>query len=174
MSFINTFSCFVLLGFYSLACAQSPPQSPAPSNPVNLLEPTPPKVTVSSSPYTYHFHPKPTHKHVTSVSIEREHTDTKVDGVAYFTNSFGQPSIYVYPWGRAYHSILGVDKLSFIWTGGVIYGYKGEFKDQVENYKGFAPAAIFSLAYQVTPRWSTRVNLIGLAAMQFQIDLALK
>ncbi len=141
--------------------------APAPTNP------DAPKRSLLFSPYTYHFNPKPTHRHVYQVGLEREYANAKLDGVVLFTNSFGQPSIYVYPWGGVYKSIFGVDNLAFKWTGGVIWGYRGEHKDEVANIAGFAPALIFGLAYTIKPGWQVQYNQIGKAAAQFQINMAL-
>lgn len=132
-----------------------------------------PKLTLMLSPYTYHFNPKPTHRHVYLVGLEREHANLKLDGAAFFRNSFGQPSIYVYPWGGVYKSILGVNNLSFKWTGGIIYGYKGEFKDELANVGGIAPAIVFGLNYEFKPGWSAQINTLGFAAAQFQLNVAL-
>ncbi len=131
------------------------------------------KYTLMLSAYTYHFNPKPTHKRVWMAGVEREHPNAKLDGVVLFTNSFGQPSIYVYPFGGVYKSIFGIDKLSFKWTGGLIYGYKGEFKDEIANYKGIAPAIVPALTYEFKGGWSAQVNLLGAAAAQFQLNVPL-
>lgn len=123
--------------------------------------------------YTHHFNPKPTHRPVYLVGAEREHANAKLDGVVLFTNSFGQPSVYVYPWGGVYKSVLGVDKLAFKWTGGLIYGYRGEFKNEVANVAGLAPVLIFGLSYSFKPGLSAQVNMLGKAAAQFQLNVAL-
>ena len=125
------------------------------------------------SPYTYHVENKPTHRPVFLLGIEREHANAKLNGVVLFRNSFGQPSVYVYPWGGAYKSILGINDVSFKWTGGLIYGYKGEFKDEVANWKGLAPVIIVGLAYEVKPGWSVQVNSLGKLAAQLQFNMAL-
>lgn len=132
-----------------------------------------PKHTLMLSPYTYHFNPKPTHRPVVMLGLEREHANAKLDGLVLFTNSFGQPSVYLYPWGGVYPSLLGIERLSFKWTGGVIYGYTGEFKDEVANVRGIAPVLIFGLTYQVRPGWSVQINSLGKAAAQLQVNLAL-
>jgi hypothetical protein len=132
-----------------------------------------PKLQLLMSPYTYHLNPKPTHRSVVVLGLEREHANGKVDGVAVFRNSFGQPSIYVYPWGGVYKSLLGIDNLHFKWSGGLIYGYRGEFKNEVANVAGFAPVVIFGLAYQFRPGWTAQVNMLGRAAVQFQLNAPL-
>lgn len=123
------------------------------------------------SPYTLHYHPSDDHKNVVMVGVEREHPDAKLDGITLFTNSFGQPTVYVYPWGGAYHDLGGVKHLSFKWTAGLLYGYKDPFKDKVPyNYKGFSPAVIPALAYEFKPGWSGQLNLLGTAGLMFQLN----
>jgi hypothetical protein len=131
------------------------------------------KLTLMFSPYTHHFNPKPTHRHVYVLGVEREDANEKLDGIVLFRNSFGQPSIYVYPFGGVYKSVLGVDKLSFKWTAGLIYGYKGEFKNEVANVGGLAPVIIPALAYELRPGWSLQMNLLGKAAAQIQLNAPL-
>ncbi len=127
------------------------------------------------SPFTYHFTPDDEHSDVVMVGLEREHKDGKLDGVVLFSNSFGQPTIYVYPWGGTYRDILGVSKLSFKWTAGLMYGYKEPYEDKVPlNYKGFNPVVIPALAYDFESGWSTQINLLGTAGVMFQVSKQLK
>ncbi len=131
------------------------------------------KMSVMLSPYTYHFNPKPTHRSVILVGLEREHPNAKLDGIALFKNSFGQPSIYVYPFGGVYKDIFGVNHLQFKWTAGLVYGYKGEFKNEVANVGGIAPAIIVAMGYEFQPGWVAQVNTLGKAAAQFQLNVRL-
>jgi hypothetical protein len=159
------------------AVAQSAPAAPAAAAPTDAksadMKPASPPLTLMVGSYTHHFDPKPTHRKVFLVGLEREHANAKLDGIVLFTNSFGQPSVYVYPWGGVYKSIFGVDKLAFKWTGGIIYGYRGEFKNEVANVGGFAPVIIPALSYTFKPGWSAQVNILGKAAAQFQLNMAL-
>jgi len=68
------------------------------------------------SPFTYHYSEDPEHKPVIMAGLEREHPDAAIDGLALFTNSFGQPTAYWYPWGHTYKDIAGVGGLSIKWT----------------------------------------------------------
>jgi hypothetical protein len=129
------------------------------------------KLSLMLSPYTHHFNPKPTHRNVFLVGLEREHPNAKLDGLAVFRNSFGQPSIYIYPWGGVYKDIFGVNKLSFKWTAGLIFGYKGEFKNEIPNIGGIAPVVVVALGYEIKPGWVAQINALGAAAAQFQLNV---
>lgn len=165
-------ACGLIVAYFaSTAVAQT--AEPAVQAVTAQTEQSPYKYTLMLSAYTYHFNPKPTHKRVLMAGVEREHTNAKLDGVVLFSNSFGQPSIYVYPFGGVYKSIFGVDHLSFKWTAGIVYGYRGEFKDEVANLGGFAPVVIPALTYEFKQGWSAQVNLLGAAAVQFQLNVPL-
>ena len=126
------------------------------------------------SPYTHHYTFDAEHKDVVMIGVEREYPNAKLDGITLFRNSFGQESIYIYPWGGVYRSIGGFRPLSFKWTAGLIYGYVDSFQNKVPlNYKGFSPGLIFGLAYEFKPGWSVQVNLLGVAAAMFEISAPL-
>jgi len=123
------------------------------------------------SPYTYHFTPDDKHKNVVMIGLERELPNAKLEGITLFTNSFGQPTIYFYPWGRVYRAFGGVGNLSFKWTAGLLYGYKDPYEDKVPlNYGGLSPALIPALAYDFKSGWSAQVNFLGTAALMFQLS----
>lgn len=129
------------------------------------------KMHLQLSPYTLHFSPSEEHKNVYMVGLEREHPGGKLDGFTFFSNSFGQPSIFIYPWGGVYRNILGVKPLSFKWTAGLLYGYKEPYENKVPlNFKGFSPAVIPALAYEFKPGWSAQVNILGTAGLMFQLN----
>ena len=52
------------------------------------------------SPYTAHFHPSPDHKYVWLVGVEREREDAQLAGITLFSNSFGQPTTYIFLGGK--------------------------------------------------------------------------
>ena len=127
--------------------------------------------TLSVSPYSQHFSTDKTYTHVFLVGIEREKKDNWLDGVAFFQNSFNQPVVYLFPIGQAYHDIWGIQKLTFKWTAGLLYGYLGEYKKRVPlNYNGFSPAVNVALAYQFTPTWGGQV-LLGGSFLMFMINM---
>ena len=109
--------------------------------------------------------------HAGLVGIEREKKDNWLDGVAFFQNSFNQPVVYLFPFGKAYHDIWGIEKLTFKWTAGLLYGYLGEYSKRVPlNYNGFSPAVNVALAYQFTPVWGGQI-LLGGSFLMFMINM---
>lgn len=127
------------------------------------------------SPYTLHFSPSEEHQNVYMIGLEREHANGKLDGAVFFSNSFGQPSVYIFPWGQTYHGIWGVKPLSFKWTAGLLYGYKEPYENKVPlNYKGFSPGAIIALEYEFQPGWSAQVDMLGTAGLMFQLNMPFK
>lgn len=123
------------------------------------------------SPLTYHFSEDDAHKPVVMIGIEREYPNGKLDGLTLFTNSFGQPTTYIYPWGGVYKSIAGIEHLSFKWTAGLLYGYREPYANKVPlNFSGFSPAAIPAFAYEFKPGWTGQVNFLGTAGLMFQFN----
>ncbi|MCF8160093.1 MAG: hypothetical protein K9J76_05290 [Polaromonas sp.] len=133
------------------------------------------KLRLQLSPYTLHRSYDEEHKDVIMVGLERERASGKLDGFNLFTNSFGQPSLYLYPWGRVWHKFGGYEALSFKWTAGLLYGYVDPYENKVPlNHNGFSPAAIIALTYDIAPGWSGQVNMLGTAALMFQLNMDLK
>lgn len=127
------------------------------------------------SPYTLHFRPSEDHSDVVMAGLERVHANGALDGVTVFSNSFGQPCAYIYPWGRVYPGVLGIRPLSFKWTAGVLVGYREPYENKVPlNFNGISPGAIVALSYEFKPGWSAQVDLLGTAGLMFQINLPFK
>lgn len=152
-----------------IACAVDARQADVPVASQNV------KLHLQLSPSTYHYTYDEEHKRVLMVGLEREYTSGKLDGLTAFSNSFGQPCVYVYPWGGVWHGVAGVEDLSVKWTAGVLYGYKPPYDNKVPlNHGGFSPAAILAVVYQLAPGWSAQVNMLGTAALMFQLNLRIK
>ena len=122
------------------------------------------------SPYTYHFSNDPDHEAVYAIGLERQRSDKWLWGGTYFSNSFGQPSVYLYV-GQRYGKLFDVDQLFAQWSAGLLYGYKEPYEDKVPfNYNGFSPGAVFSLGWQFTREFSMQANLLGTAALMIQLS----
>jgi hypothetical protein len=127
------------------------------------------------SPYTRHFSPSPEHEDVWLVGIERERENGLVAGAAFFTNSFGQPSMYYYPWGIVYRNIAGEPQLYAKVTAGLLYGYTGKYQHKVPfNYHGFSPGIVPALGWDLGDGFELQANLLGLAGLMLQLSLPLK
>ena len=142
-----------------------------------VAEPDPVKANVyrlQFSPYTHHYTFDAAHRDVVMIGLEKESPEADLIGITLFRNSFGQESVYVYPWGGVYRGIGGFRPVSFKWTAGLIYGYVDSFQNKVPlNYKGFSPGLIFGLAYEFRRGWSAQVNFLGTAAAMFEISVPL-
>jgi hypothetical protein len=102
------------------------------------------------SPYTYHYSNDPDHEPVYAIGLERQRSDKWYWGATYFSNSFGQPSGYVYV-GQTYGNLFSIEPLFAQWSVGLLYGYKDPYEDKVPfNTNGFSPGAVLSLGWRFT------------------------
>jgi hypothetical protein len=126
---------------------------------------------IIASPYTLHWSPSPNHRKTWMFGGEKQYADGLVLGAAYFSNSFGQDSATVYR-GRRLNQWSSYEKLYAQWTAGLMYGYKGQYADQVPlNFRGFSPVAVLSLGWQFTPKYALQLNALGTAAVMFQLSM---
>ena len=117
------------------------------------------------SPYTHHWSQNPEHKHVVLVAVDEQLPGGRLCGLSLFSNSFGQPSAYVYA-GQQFNALFGQERLFMKITGGILYGYVGQYQNKVPlNYRGFSPAIIPSLGYKFTEHDSVQVKLLGTAGL---------
>lgn len=122
---------------------------------------------LSFSPYTHHWHHDDAHKNVALIAIERFQPDNALWGAALFNNSFGQTSGYVY-YGHQWDGVFGQPGLYTKLSAGVIYGYRGKYKDKVPyNHDGFSPAIIPAIGYRLTPVDAVQVAILGTAGVMF-------
>jgi hypothetical protein len=125
------------------------------------------KWDLTLSPYTHHWSNNPEHKQVLLGALDRHVAGGRFCGLALFTNSFGQGSAYAYV-GKQWDGLLGNPKLFSKVSAGLLYGYRGEYKDKIPfNNLGIAPAIIPSLCYHITPKDSAQVFLLGNAGLLF-------
>ena len=117
-----------------------------------------------TSIYTKHWDPDPEHVNNSKLlNLEFETTNRWIYGFAYFDNSFGQPSQYLYA-GYSW-PLFKKDWAYFKLTGGLLHGYKEPFEDKIPlNSLGIAPAIIptFGLRYK---RVFTELQILGAAAI---------
>lgn len=117
------------------------------------------------SPYTIHWSNNPEHKHVVLMALDEQLPGGRLCGVSLFSNSFGQPSTYVYA-GQQFNNLMGQPRLFLKVTAGIIYGYVGQYKNKVPlNYRGFSPGVIPALGYKFTEHDSIQLKLLGTAGL---------
>jgi len=123
------------------------------------------------SPFALHYSGDSNHKPVVLIGAERERPDGIVWGGSLFSNSFGQPSAYVFGGQRLYHW-SSWDPLFAEWSAGLLYGYVGQYKNKVPlNYKGFSPGIVAGLGWQFSPVIAGQLNLLGTSGLMFQISI---
>jgi len=121
------------------------------------------------SPFSLHFRYNPKHEYVWAVGMERQRDDQWLAGASYFSNSFGQPSAYLYV-GKRHPALFGQPQLFGQWSAGMLYGYRGEFQNKVPlNFNGFSPGALVSLGWQFNHKTSATLHLLGDAGMMVQL-----
>ncbi|MDO9439033.1 hypothetical protein [Hydrogenophaga sp.] len=117
------------------------------------------------SPYTHHWSHDEEHKPVFAVSVSRLLPNDRRCGISLFRNSFGQPSAYAFV-GKSWPGILSsYPNVYASVTAGIMYGYVGKYKNKVPaNVGGFSPAIIPAIGYQLSPRSSLEIQILGTAA----------
>lgn len=125
---------------------------------------------VFASPYTHHWTPSEEHKPVRALSVSRLLPNTRFCGLSLFTNSFGQPSAYVFTGKYWPRPIDSVPNLYVSLSGGIMYGYVGRFKDKVPlNVGGFSPVIIPAVGYRLNARTALEMQVLGTAAVMFGV-----
>jgi len=128
----------------------------------------------SIAPWAPHFRYSEEHRDVWAIAIERQRPDDWLAGFSYFRNSFGQPSVYAYV-GKRFNRLWNVEPLFFQASAGVLYGYKGKFKDKVAlNVGGFAPGALVGLGWKFDERSSATLHMLGDAGVMLQLSYDFK
>lgn len=118
------------------------------------------------SNYTRHWTPSDEHRRVHAVSLRQGLVNHNFCGLSLFTNSFGQPSVYVFV-GKTFPDIVpAIPKLFASVSAGMLYGYTSPYENKVPlNLHGFSPAVVPSLGYQITPDIALETQWLGFAAV---------
>lgn len=125
-------------------------------------------------PATVHFRYSEEHRNAWALGVERQRTDDWLAGGSFFRNSFGQPCAYVYV-GKRFGDLFGQPRLFAQASGGVIYGYRGKYETKLPlNVNGFAPGALVTVGWKLTPQSSVAAHLLGDAGMMLQLAYDLR
>jgi len=117
-----------------------------------------------TSLYTRHWDPSPEHvNHSKLLSLEFDTDNNWLYGFAYFQNSFGQPSQYLYA-GRSW-KLFNTNWAYVKLTGGLLHGYKKPYEDKIPfNKYGVAPAIVPSIGLRYK-RVMAELQILGTAAI---------
>lgn len=128
------------------------------------------------SPYSYHFSHNPEHRDVFLLGVERVRNGKDVAGIAFFSNSFGQPSTFLYPWGGIYPGLIRQAPQWYLkWAAGLLYGYKEPYEDKVPlNHNGFSPGLILAIGRPITENINVQANLLGNSGLMIQATFRLR
>ena len=120
---------------------------------------------ITFSPYTLHWKHNTNHKPVVLVAWDEQLPGDRFCGLSLFSNSFGQPSVYLYA-GQRFNRVLGLSHLFVKFTAGILYGYVEPYKNKVPlNHNGFSPAIIPSVGYQLSLKDSVQIQILGTAGV---------
>ena len=130
---------------------------------------------LATAPVSVHFRYSEEHRRVWAVALERQRLDGWLLGGSHFSNSFGQPSAYLYL-GRRFETPFGLPEGFFGQvSAGLMYGYRGKFQDKVPmNVNGFSPGALVSMGWQFERRASAAIHLLGDAGLMLQLSWDLR
>ncbi|MEM1436121.1 MAG: hypothetical protein AAGG11_18850 [Pseudomonadota bacterium] len=102
------------------------------------------------------------------IGLEWSRNNRAIAGISLFNNSFGQFSQYVY-YGRKWQLSRWDEALTVKLSGGIIYGYVGEFEDRLKpSWNGFVPAIIPSLGWKKR-NWGFDVAILGGAGVMLLV-----
>jgi len=125
---------------------------------------------LAASPFTHHFRPSDEHHRVWALALERQREDGWLAGFSPFSNSFGQPSSYLYV-GHRFDRLGGVAQLYGQVSAGLLYGYRGQFEDKVPlNHNGFSPGALVGLGWQFDRHRAVTAHMLGDAGVMLQLS----
>ncbi len=121
-----------------------------------------------TSLYTYHWSYDEDHvSNSKLLDLEFETTKRWIFGFAYFDNSFGQPSQYLYA-GYSW-PLFKTDWAYVKVTGGFLHGYKDPYDDKIPlNGLGVAPAIVPAIGVRYK-RVFGEMQILGAAALTWTI-----
>lgn len=124
-----------------------------------------------TSVYTKHWSDDPDHVNNQKMIAGEAHMKNNwLFGLAFFDNSFGQPTQYLYAGYK--WDLFGSRLFYFKLTGGLLHGYKEPYEDKIPlNGLGVAPAILPTLGFQYK-HFVTELNIAGTAAITITAGLA--
>ena len=133
-------------------------------------------VYIYTSLYNKHFSPDPDHNDDQNMfGIEFRMTNKWLYGFSLFDNSFGQDSELLYAgyiWNLSEYDIFRSGRHYLKLIGGLLHGYRGEYKDKIPfNGLGVAPAILPGYGYQYK-NYKIEATLGGVSIILFTVGYA--
>jgi len=149
-------------------------QSADPGNPADTVQTSDWEVEqwyFFTSVYTKHWDDDPDHvNNQNLIGGEAQMKNNWLFGLAFFDNSFGQNSQYLYAGYK--WDLFGSELFYFKLTGGLLHGYKEPYEDKIPlNGLGVAPAILPTLGFQYK-FFVTELNVAGTAAITITAGIA--
>lgn len=139
--------------------------------------------TIMASPYTLHFSDinidadslEEKSKYVWLIGAEKMLDERYFAGAAFFSNSFGQPSQYVYA-GAKFRPEPSMPKLFTKISAGIIHGYKPPYdkKIPINTPSGWGLGVIPSIGWDFNEQAAAQLNVLGTAGFMLQFNVTLK
>jgi hypothetical protein len=139
--------------------------------------------TIMAAPLTLHYSDinrssdsaEVKHSYVWLVGAEKMLSERYFAGAAFFSNSFGQPSQYVYA-GAKFRPLDETPRFFTKVSAGVIHGYKAPYdkKIPVNTASGWGLGIIPSIGWDFNQTTAAQMNFLGSAGLMFQVNLTLK
>jgi hypothetical protein len=133
---------------------------------------------IQTSVYTVHFSSDPDHDNTQELIYGEYRYPTRwlegqpLVGAAFFDNSFGQSSQFVFG-GLLWRPSEKVPEFYIKVAAGVLHGYRGEFQDKIPmNSSGFAPAIVPAVGY-CYKRFCGEMILFGTAGLLWTVGMTL-
>lgn len=139
--------------------------------------------TLMAAPLTLHFSDinrdanstDEKHKYVWLVGAEKMVTDRYFAGAAFFSNSFGQPTQYVYA-GAKFRPFDDTPKFFAKISAGIIHGYKPPYdkKIPINTSSGWGLGVIPSIGWDFNDQFAAQLNVLGAAGLMLQMNATVK
>jgi hypothetical protein len=137
--------------------------------------------TVMASPLSFHYsdinrdETEEKHSYVWLLGAEKMLNERYFAGAAFFNNSFGQPSQYVYV-GAKFRPEPSMPKLFTKISAGVIHGYKPPYEKKIpiNTSSGWGLGVIPSIGWDFNEQTAAQLNVLGAAGLMLQFNVTLK
>lgn len=109
---------------------------------------------LQTSFYTYHYSEKNYHNNQQQlIGLERHYSNNDLNGIAFFNNTYGQNTLYIY--GGTNYSLFSIGKTEITakFTYGIIHGYDnedGKYNTWMHDMNTF-PGFVFSFGLRREP-----------------------